>query len=126
MRFLSRIRMSVGAASLVALAVTAADVPAWVHWSVMGLFVAAVALYLRAGTPSGPIVSISAPVRGPWTALNRPTSRVPSRRIHAWSQTYAVDLVCDPGGGARPGWSWWPPARRPAEFPGSGSRCWLR
>jgi hypothetical protein len=33
MRVLSRIRMPVGAASLVALAVTAvADVPAWVHW----------------------------------------------------------------------------------------------
>jgi murein DD-endopeptidase MepM/ murein hydrolase activator NlpD len=45
---------------------------------------------------------------------------VPSHGVHAWAQTYALDLVNDPGDGSRPAWAWWPLARRPDDFPGFG------
>ncbi len=45
---------------------------------------------------------------------------MPSHHIHAWAQTYAVDLVCDPGDGSRPDTAWWPIVRRPEDFPGFG------
>jgi murein DD-endopeptidase MepM/ murein hydrolase activator NlpD len=45
---------------------------------------------------------------------------VPSHHLHAYGQTYAIDLVNDPAGGRRPGLAWWPLARRPSDFPGFG------
>ncbi len=46
--------------------------------------------------------SLSSPVRGPWQAINSPTSRVPSHGTHAYGQAYAVDLVYAPPGVDRP------------------------
>jgi hypothetical protein len=105
-------------ALLVAAVVT--DVSGWAFVAVFALFVAAMALYARLATPVGPVVALAAPVDGRWRALNSPTTRVPSHGIHAWAQTYAVDLVHDPGGGARPGIGVLPVARRPEDFPGFG------
>lgn len=59
-------------------------------------------------------------MRGRWLALNSPSTRVPSHRLNAWSQTYAVDLVADPTDGGRPGSAWWPIARRPEDYAGFG------
>lgn len=91
---------------------------AW--WAALALFAVGTALYTRAATPHGPAVEVGSPVRGRWTVMNSPASKVPSHGVHAWAQTHAVDLVHDPGGGARPPAGWWPIARRPGEFPGFG------
>jgi hypothetical protein len=68
----------------------------------------ALAFYFRLGTPTGSTVDLATPVRGRWVAVDSPTTRVPSHGVHAWGQTYAVDLVFDPGGGSRPGFGWRP------------------
>jgi hypothetical protein len=121
MHVLSRIRMPAAALGAGAILLSAVvELPEWVSWSVTGMFALAMTLYIRVGAPAGPAASIAAPVHGPWIALNSPASRVPSHGVHAWSQTYAVDLVHDPGDGSRPGLRWWPLARRPYEFPGFG------
>ena len=57
---------------------------------------------------------------GRWLAMNSPADRVPSHHLHAYGQTYAIDLVHEPAVGGRPGLAWWPLARRPADFPGFG------
>ena len=72
------------------------------------VFLVGMALYIRFGTPTGAPVSVAAPVRGSWLALNSPTSRVPSHGVQAWAQTYAVDLVYDPADGSRPCFGSWP------------------
>ncbi len=121
MPLLSRIRMPLAAVGgLAVLTVAVVDAPGWARWSATAVFVVGMALYLRLGTPTGRAVSVAAPVRGSWLAMNSPTSRVPSHGIQAWAQAYAVDLVYDPADGSRPGWGWWPPARRPTAFPGFG------
>jgi hypothetical protein len=109
---------AVGGLAVLTLAVV--DAPGWTRWSATAVFVVGMALYLRLGTPTGQAVSVAAPVRGSWLAMNSPTSRVPSHGIQAWAQAYAVDLVYDPADGSRPGWGRWPPARRPTAFPGFG------
>jgi hypothetical protein len=94
--------------------------PPLVNTVVIVVFVMALALYARLGTPAGPTVDLTRPVDGRWVALNSPTTRVPSHMLHAWAQTYAVDLVCDPGDDSRPGMSWRPVFRPPTDFPGFG------
>lgn len=97
----------------------AVDRPA-IRWAAVVLFAIGAALYTRAATPRGRPVEITAPVRGRWTAVNSPASRVPSHGVHAWAQTYALDLVFDPGDGSRPSHGWWPLSRRADGFPGFG------
>ena len=99
-----RMRMPLAMAGAAALPVAAAvDRPA-VWWAAVALFAVGTAFYTRAGTPHGPPVDIGPPVRGHWTAVNSPTSRVPSHGVHVWAQTYGLDLVHDPGGrGEAPG-----------------------
>jgi hypothetical protein len=102
-------------ALLVISAVT--DVIPW--WIAIGLFVLAFALYLRLGTPSERApVRVRAPVSGRWRAINSPADRVPSHGLHAYGQTYAIDLVRDDGD--RPQVEWWPLTRSPDEFPAYG------
>jgi hypothetical protein len=38
------------------------------------------------------------PVAGRWLAMNSPADRVPSHHLHAYGQTYAIDLVHEPAG----------------------------
>jgi hypothetical protein len=89
-------------------------------WAALACFGAGMALYLRVGTPTGDPVDLSQPVRGRWRVHHSPATRVPSHGLHAWGQTYAIDLVHDPADGSRPGWSVWPVFRRPSSFPGFG------
>lgn len=95
-------------------------VPRWWPWVTIGAWGPAMALYFRLGTPHADPVDITAPVLGRWRAVNSPTSRVPSHFVHAWAQTYAIDLVFDPDDRSRPQLTWWPLARRPHDFPGFG------
>ncbi|GGV18085.1 M23 family metallopeptidase [Streptomyces griseoflavus] len=67
-------------------------------------------------------VETAPPVTGRWSALNSPADRTPSHGVHAYGQTYAIDVVAEPGPGARPGFTaLWPLARRPAGFPAYGA-----
>jgi len=36
------------------------------------------------------------PFSGRWVAWNSPVDRVPSHHLHAYGQSYAIDLVCSP------------------------------
>ncbi len=120
-RLTARTRMPVTATAIAVLALGLfAPVPQWWPWVTIATAIPATALYFRLGTPHGDSVDISAPVLGRWRVVNSPTSRVPSHFVHAWSQTYAIDLVFDPADGSRPQMSWRPLARRPYAYPGFG------
>ncbi|KAF2779115.1 M23 family metallopeptidase [Streptomyces sp. OM5714] len=67
-------------------------------------------------------VEVAPPVTGRWSALNSPADRTPSHGLHAYGQTFAIDLVAEPEPGARPGFrALWPVARRPRDFPAFGA-----
>jgi Peptidase family M23 len=89
-------------------------------WAAMGLFVVAVAVYLRVGTVKTEPRAVALPVAGRWLAVNSPANRVPSHLVHAYGQTYAIDLVHVPDDGSRPAMAWRPLTRRPDDFPGFG------
>ncbi|MCF2126704.1 M23 family metallopeptidase [Strepomyces sp. STD 3.1] len=73
------------------------------------------------GTAHEP-VEVGPPVTGRWSALNSPADRTPSHGIHAYGQTFAIDLVAEPKPGARPGFRvLWPIARRNRDFPAFGA-----
>ena len=116
---LARLRMPLIWLGLAGVAVDSflVDLP---RWPLLALLAVAFAVYLRLGTVRRPPVEVAPPVAGHWLAVNSPADRVPSHYLHAYGQTYAIDLVHDPAGGARPGLAWWPLARRPADFPGFG------
>lgn len=117
----SRVRMPLTAVGGAAFFVTVfLDTTRWVVVAALLAFAAGMACYVRVGTPRGPSTDIGSPVSGRWLAMNSPTSRVPSHGVHAWSQTYACDLVAEPEGSPRPPQGWWPLARRPEEFPAFG------
>ncbi|MBF9132159.1 M23 family metallopeptidase [Plantactinospora sp. S1510] len=74
----------------------------------------------QAAEPPRP-VEVRAPVTGRWSALNSPASKVPSHGIRAYGQAYAIDVVAEPADRARPGFGWWPVARRNRDFPAFGA-----
>jgi len=84
------------------------------------VFVPAIACYLRLGVLRGSPVTVSAPVRGRWRAINSPGDRVPSHGVVAYGQSHAVDLVHEPADEPRPAFGWWPIMRPAAAFPGFG------
>lgn len=118
----ARLRMPLAAISVIAFAIAAiagASGP-WILATIL-VYAAAMALYVRVGTPRGPSVEIGSPVSGRWLVVNSPTTKVPSHGIHAWAQTHACDLVAEPERSNRPPAAWWPLARRPEDFPGFGA-----
>jgi MFS family permease/murein DD-endopeptidase MepM/ murein hydrolase activator NlpD len=120
-RALARARMPlVATGAVVLVAGVLARAPRPVVLTGLTVFAVGFALYVRAGTPVGRVAELRPPVDGRWRAMNSPTTRVPSHGVHAWGQTYAIDLVADPGGGDRPGFGLWPIARRPEDFPAFG------
>jgi hypothetical protein len=61
-------------------------------------------------------VDVDPPVRGRWTALNSPATKVPSHGVRAYGQTYAIDILHPRPPGARPKVPWLPRLRRPRSF----------
>jgi Peptidase family M23 len=116
---LARIRVPLVYLGLAAMVVDSFlwDLP---RWPLLAFLTVAFAVYLRLGTVRRPPVPVALPVAGRWLAHNSPADRVPSHHLHAYGQTYAIDLVHAPEGRHRPGLGWWPPARRPQDFPGFG------
>lgn len=115
----ARVRMPLCIAGVV-LIIIGGVVGGWPVWLGFGLGAVGLALYFRVGTVRAEPVEVAAPVTGRWLAMNSSASRVPSHGLHAYGQTYAIDLVYDPLDGSRPGFGFWPPARRPQAFPGFG------
>lgn len=93
----------------------------WLAVGGSALTVAGLVLYFRLGTVRSDPVPLQSPVLGRWVAVNSPASRIPSHGLHAYGQTYAVDLVHVPRGdwALSVGWSG-PHTRDPAEYPGWG------
>jgi len=94
--------------------------PAWMGPAGLVLLLAGLALYFRVGTVRRPPVEVDAPVAGRWLAVNSPANRVPSHGLHAYGQTYAVDLVNEPKDGSRPQFGTGPAFRPPEDFPAFG------
>ncbi|MFE0885669.1 M23 family metallopeptidase [Streptomyces rochei] len=117
------------------LALVAADVvldlthPFWLDFLPLVLAYVLVAVVNRwgGGAPDAPgvvrePVETGPPVTGRWSALNSPADRTPSHGVHAYGQTFAIDLVAEPEPGARPGFrALWPLARRNHHFPAFGA-----
>ncbi|MFC8826345.1 M23 family metallopeptidase [Streptomyces sp. NPDC057137] len=67
-------------------------------------------------------VEVLAPVTGRWTALNSPADKVPSHGVHGYGQTYAIDIVAEPGPDSRPPFALlWPMARGNQGYPAFGT-----
>jgi len=79
--------------------------------------------------PLAPVAPVETepPVTGRWAALNSPADKVPSHGTHVYGQTYAIDIVAEPGTGdggtpARPPFRFlWPVFRRNRAFPAFGA-----
>lgn len=84
------------------------------------VFILAFTVYLRLGTPRGRPVRLRPPVVGRWRARNSPADRIPSHGLHAYGQTYAIDLVHEPEGEGRPGVGWLRFSRPPEDHPAFG------
>jgi Peptidase family M23 len=119
--YLARIRIPLvlTAAALIA-AGSLLDLPG-IALAGLVLLVVGMAIYLRIGTVRRDPVEVRPPVAGRWLAVNSPADRVPSHGLHAYGQTYAIDLVHEPEGRPRPGFAaLWPLARRPGDYPAFG------
>ena len=66
--------------------------------------------------PSHATVTVEAPVRGRWLAINSPASRTPSHGTRAYGQSHAVDLIFEPEGWQRPEFGSWPGMREPEDY----------
>ncbi|GIE97594.1 M23 family metallopeptidase [Paractinoplanes rishiriensis] len=119
-RLVARIRLPLLVATLLVVVTapwTGLPLPWWAGFLAI---TAAVVVYGFVGRVDTEPVPVGPPVRGPWRALNSPASRVPSHGTHAYGQTYAIDLVFDPPGRARPGFGWQPLTRPAGDFPAFG------
>jgi hypothetical protein len=98
--------------------------PAWAGPTGLVLLAAGMALYFRVGTVRRPPVEVDAPVTGRWLAVNSPADKVPSHGLHAYGQTYAIDidLVHEPTEGSRPEFGAGPAFRPPESSRPSAGR----
>lgn len=94
--------------------VPAIEVPPWLT---LPLFVAGLALAYRIGSVGGAPITVAPPVSGRWQAVNTPASKVPSHGLHAYAQTYALDLIVPHDDRAS---RWWPITRAADAFPAFG------
>ena len=119
---LARVRIPLCFGGLLLLFVASvASLEAWLSWGAVLLMLVGFAGYLRLGTVTAPPSLLRYPVRGRWVAVNSPATRVPSHGLHAYGQTYAVDLVHVPAGEWSPQLGWGGPHTRPPEaYPGFG------
>lgn len=94
----------------------------WLGRAALAVFVVClVSIYLPKGHVRRDPIQVAPPVTGRWVAVNTPADRVPSHGVHAYGQTYAIDLVHHPDEDIE--WTAvrrWPLARPPEAFPGFG------
>jgi hypothetical protein len=82
--------------------------------------VVGLACYFVLGTVRAQPTQVQLPITGRWVALNSPANRVPSHGLHAYGQTYALDLVHEPPDRPRPAFGSGSGFRPPSEFPAFG------
>lgn len=70
--------------------------------------------------PARPTIAVAAPVSGRWLALNSPATKTPSHGVRAYGQTYAIDLIAEPAGKARPEFGG-PAMRASTDYPAFGA-----
>lgn len=120
-----RLRTTLVLAAGALFAVTSIFGPRWLNWIALACFGAGLVISfwpraVAAASRREP-VSVLAPVRGRWVAINSPASRTPSHGTHAYGQTYAIDLLYRPAAGQDAiTLRRWPLARPPRRFPGFG------
>lgn len=119
---IARTRTPITLVAMVMLLVTSFTGPGWLIDVSTVVTVAGLAtMFLHARRADRPAVEVRAPVQGRWQAVNSPADKVPSHGVHAYGQTYAIDLVHVPDPDSRwTGVHRKPLARRPQEFPGFG------
>jgi hypothetical protein len=115
---LARVRMPFLWAAVVFLVVGAVVGLPW--WLPLVVLLAAFAVYFRIGTVRRPPVEVGFPVRGRYRAINSPADKVPSHGLHAYGQTYAVDLKAVPDGDGKLVVETTPLTRPPSDYPGFG------
>jgi hypothetical protein len=86
----------------------------------LAVMVAGLALYFWIGGVRADPIRVRPPIVGRWAAVNSPGSKVPSHGLHAWGQTYAVDLLHVPRGEYEPTYGWSDGFRPPEDFPSFG------
>lgn len=130
--FLYRIRgvmLAIAVLILLGFALFGTLLPSSMHW--FPEIVAPVAIFMMVLSvilsligprflPDRKTMVVRSPVRGRWQALNSPTSKVPSHGVHAYGQTYAIDLVYEPTDQPRPEFGSGPAMQQPAEYPAFG------
>lgn len=119
-RTAARLRVPVTALGGVALVVGVMAEIRWLTLPALAVLVLGLALYFRVGTVRGEPFVVRPPVTGRWVALSSPRSKVPSHGLHAYGQTYAIDLLHVPEGRFESVFGWSPAMRRPEAFPGFG------
>ncbi|MGO3884803.1 MAG: M23 family metallopeptidase [Mycetocola sp.] len=114
-RAFARARVPLSTAGVTAVAVTmlwillhlstdaVPDVPGWLIQTGIALIALGFVATVWAPVSGGPALELAAPVSGRWMAINSPTDRLPSHGTHGFGQTYAVDLLIVPEGGAPSG-----------------------
>ena len=65
-------------------------------------------------------VTVSAPVRGRWVAVNGPGSKVPSHGVRSYGQAYAVDVLHPSPAGAPTRLGWGLRTKPPSSYPTFG------
>jgi hypothetical protein len=85
----------------------------------IGLIIS-LAPYIRVGIVRAEPLVVRPPVVGRWVPVNGPGTRVPSHGLHAWGQTYAVDLIHALSGDYRPKFGWSPLSETDDSFPSFG------
>ncbi|HEY9555688.1 MAG TPA: M23 family metallopeptidase [Acidimicrobiales bacterium] len=94
--------------------------PGWLETPLIAVLFALACVRARGEPDRAPEV-VAAPVRGRWTALNSPGTKVPSHGIRAYGQSHAIDILHPrpPEAPAKVGWGIG--MRNPEGFPTFGS-----
>jgi hypothetical protein len=120
-RLAARLRMPLTfGGGLVILLGLVLDLPPVTGWVGAAVLLAGLALYFRVGTVRAEPIAVRAPVVGRWSAVNSPADKVPSHGLHAYGQTYAIDLLHVPSGSLRLRLGWSPATRAASEFASFG------
>lgn len=96
----------------------------WLALPGLALFVVGMVLYFRFGAVKAAPIPVSPPVRGTWTVINSPSSKMPSHGLHAYGQTYAVDLVPNADGEDNLSLGWDAGMRPPDRYRGFGEKVY--
>lgn len=91
------------------------------RFTALAVVLVALVVYFRGGRVRAEPTTLDSPVQGRWVPVNSPADKVPSHGLHAYGQTYAVDLVHQPAGEWKLNLGWRGPHTRPPQsYPGFG------